>query len=209
MEQSSGIDTLFVLLGAIMALAMHAGFAFLEVGTVRRKNQVNALVKIITDCAASTIAYFFIGYALAYGVGFFDSAEALSANNGYDLVKFFFLFDRSAGDWFSFKKDKAQSGFAPFIGYFFGAAFYPTVEWVDPDNTVYPRCNYWDGGIILMQNILLGAEYRFSPSMGLFLELGIATFGAPNASSDDTANNVNEAGYMMTFPIRLGLVITF
>ncbi|MFO7594268.1 MAG: ammonium transporter [Pseudomonadota bacterium] len=91
MGQTSGFDTLFVLLGAIMVLAMHAGFAFLEVGTVRKKNQVNALVKIITDFAASTIAYFFIGYALAYGVGFFDSAEALSINNGYELVKFFFL----------------------------------------------------------------------------------------------------------------------
>lgn len=91
MEQSSGIDTLFVLLGAIMVLAMHAGFAFLEVGTVRKKNQVNALVKIISDFAVSTIAYFFIGYAVAYGIGFFDSAEVLSVNNGYDLVKFFFL----------------------------------------------------------------------------------------------------------------------
>jgi len=91
MEQSSGIDTLFVLLGAVMVLAMHAGFAFLEVGTVRKKNQVNALVKIIADFAVSTIAYFFIGYAVAYGTGFFDSAEALSINNGYALVKFFFL----------------------------------------------------------------------------------------------------------------------
>jgi len=91
MEHISAVDTLFVLLGAIMVLAMHAGFAFLEVGTVRKKNQVNALVKIITDFAASTIAYFFIGYAVAYGVGFFDSAEVLSLNSGYELVKFFFL----------------------------------------------------------------------------------------------------------------------
>jgi Amt family ammonium transporter len=74
-----------------MVLAMHAGFAFLEVGTVRKKNQVNALVKIISDFAVSTIAYFFLGYALAYGTGFFDSAEALSVDNGYELVKFFFL----------------------------------------------------------------------------------------------------------------------
>jgi len=91
MEQTSSIDTLFVLLGAIMVLAMHSGFAFLEVGTVRKKNQVNALVKIIADFAVSTIAYFFIGYAVAYGIGFFDGAAALSSNNGYDLVKFFFL----------------------------------------------------------------------------------------------------------------------
>lgn len=88
--QSAG-DVLFVLLGAIMVLAMHAGFAFLEVGTVRKKNQVNALVKIMVDFSMSTIAYFFIGYSIAYGVDFFQGAEALSGKNGYDLVKFFFL----------------------------------------------------------------------------------------------------------------------
>ena len=84
-------DTLFVLLGAIMVLAMHAGFAFLELGTVRSKNQVNALVKILVDFSVSTIAYFFIGYSVAYGVSFFSGAEVLAAKNGYDLVKFFFL----------------------------------------------------------------------------------------------------------------------
>ncbi|MFP5465228.1 MAG: ammonium transporter [Gammaproteobacteria bacterium] len=87
----SGSDVLFVLLGGIMVLAMHAGFAFLELGTVRKKNQVNALVKILTDFSVSTIAYFFIGYSVAYGVSFFSSADVLSAKNGYDLVKFFFL----------------------------------------------------------------------------------------------------------------------
>ncbi len=87
----SASDVLFVLLGAIMVLAMHAGFAFLEVGTVRKKNQVNALVKIMVDFSVSTIAYFFIGYSIAYGVNFFSGAEVLAAKNGYDLVKFFFL----------------------------------------------------------------------------------------------------------------------
>ena len=86
-----GTDVLFVLIGATMVLAMHAGFAFLELGTVRRKNQVNALVKILADFCASTIAYFFIGYTVAYGVNFFSSAETLAAKNGYELVKFFFL----------------------------------------------------------------------------------------------------------------------
>ncbi len=84
-------DTLFILLGAIMVLAMHAGFAFLELGTVRKKNQVNALVKIVVDFAVSTIAYFFIGYSIAYGVNFFTGAEALAQKSGYELVKFFFL----------------------------------------------------------------------------------------------------------------------
>jgi Amt family ammonium transporter len=87
----SSNDVLFVLLGAIMVLAMHAGFAFLEVGTVRKKNQVNALVKIMVDFSISTIAYFFIGYSIAYGVNFFSGAEVLAAKNGFGLVKFFFL----------------------------------------------------------------------------------------------------------------------
>ena len=84
-------DTLFILLGAIMILAMHAGFAFLELGTVRRKNQVNALVKILVDFAISTIAYFFVGYSVAYGVTFFTDAESLAQRGGFELVKFFFL----------------------------------------------------------------------------------------------------------------------
>ena len=87
----AGSDVLFILLGAIMVLAMHAGFAFLELGTVRKKNQVNALVKILVDFAVSTIAYFFIGYSIAYGVNFFSGAELLAEKNGYELVKFFFL----------------------------------------------------------------------------------------------------------------------
>ncbi len=87
----SGSDVLFLLMGAVMVLAMHAGFAFLEVGTVRHKNQVNALVKIIGDFAVSTIAYFFIGYSVAYGMSFFEAAPTLTQKNGYELVKFFFL----------------------------------------------------------------------------------------------------------------------
>jgi len=84
-------DTLFILIGAIMVLAMHAGFAFLEVGTVRHKNQVNALVKIMTDFGISAVAYFFIGYYIAYGGHFLGSAAELTAAHGYELVKFFFL----------------------------------------------------------------------------------------------------------------------
>jgi Amt family ammonium transporter len=86
-----GADTLFILLGAVMVLAMHAGFAFLELGTVRKKNQVNALVKILVDFSVSTVMYFLVGYAVAYGASFFIGAEQLAAKNGYELVKFFFL----------------------------------------------------------------------------------------------------------------------
>ena len=86
-----GIDALFILLGAIMVLAMHAGFAFLELGTVRKKNQVNALVKILVDFSISTVVYFVVGYSVAYGTSFFVGADVLAQRNGYELVKCFFL----------------------------------------------------------------------------------------------------------------------
>jgi Amt family ammonium transporter len=87
-----GGDVLFLLLGAVMVFAMHAGFAFLEVGTVRRKSQVNAFVKILSDWSVSTVVYFLIGYPISYGVHFFVSAnDLLGGNQGYELVRFFFL----------------------------------------------------------------------------------------------------------------------
>ncbi len=91
MDLKSGVDVLFVLMGAVLVLAMHAGFAFLELGTVRKKNQVNALMKILTDFCVSAIAYFFVGYTVAYGVSFFSGAPQLAVSDGYGLVKFFFL----------------------------------------------------------------------------------------------------------------------
>lgn len=97
MSNVTGGDVFFILMGAILVFAMHAGFAFLEVGTVRRKNQVNALVKIISDFGISTISYFIIGYFIAYGVNFYASAADISGGNetfgpqGLTLIKFFFL----------------------------------------------------------------------------------------------------------------------
>jgi ammonium transporter, Amt family len=92
MEQvAQGADVFFLLMGAILVFSMHGGFAFLEVGTVRHKNQVNALVKIMVDFAISTMMYFLIGYTLAYGVSFLGNAKAISGGQGIDLVKFFFL----------------------------------------------------------------------------------------------------------------------
>ena len=84
----SGSDALFILLGAIMVLAMHAGFAFLELGTVRKKNQVNALVKILVDFAISTIAYFFIGYSVAYGINFFLGRSCLRKKTVMNWLNF-------------------------------------------------------------------------------------------------------------------------
>ncbi|MDG1008008.1 MAG: ammonium transporter [Alphaproteobacteria bacterium] len=94
-----GGDVFFILMGAILVFAMHAGFAFLEVGTVRKKNQVNAMVKILSDFGMSSLAYFFIGYSVAYGMDFLSSAATISGDGGDEaygpqglsLIKFFFL----------------------------------------------------------------------------------------------------------------------
>ena len=91
MQSVIGSDVFFLVMGAVLVLAMHAGFAFLEAGTVRKKNQVNALMKILTDFSVSTVAYFFVGYAVAYGINFLAGAPALSSKSGFELVKFFFL----------------------------------------------------------------------------------------------------------------------
>ena len=91
MQSVVGSDVFFLVMGAVLVLAMHAGFAFLEAGTVRKKNQVNALMKILSDFSVSTVAYFFVGYAVAYGINFLSGAPALSAKSGLELVKFFFL----------------------------------------------------------------------------------------------------------------------
>ncbi|ATX79809.1 ammonium transporter [Mariprofundus aestuarium] len=92
---TAGFDVFFLTMGAAMVLAMHAGFAFLEAGTVRKKNQVNALVRVITDFGLSTVAYFFIGFAVAYGINFFAPVSQLNSiggiSNGYEMVHFFFL----------------------------------------------------------------------------------------------------------------------
>jgi Amt family ammonium transporter len=84
-------DVFFILVGAILILAMHGGFAFLELGTVRGKNQVNALVKILCDLSIATLAYYLVGYAISYGVRFFAPATVLARDNGYELTRFFFL----------------------------------------------------------------------------------------------------------------------
>jgi ammonium transporter, Amt family len=93
-------DALFLMIGAVMIFSMHAGFAFLEAGSVRTKNQVNALVKIFTDWSVSTIAYFLIGFPIAYGISFWGNAGSLmnmingssaEGARGFDLLHCFFL----------------------------------------------------------------------------------------------------------------------
>jgi len=156
--QNVGFDVFFLLVGAILVFAMHGGFAFLEMGTVRHKNQVNALVKIMVDFAFSTIAYFFIGYWIAYGVSFFTSAANLTGGSamfpphGLTLVRFFFL--------------------ATF------AAAVPAII----SGGIAERAKFWPQ--VLAATVIVGVLYPFMEGIVWHHNFGVqgwlsATFGAP------------------------------
>ena len=82
-------NAFFILIGAVMILAMHGGFAFLEVGSVRRKNQVNALNKIICEWGFSTLIYFLVGYKISRGISFLVPIEEMTGQGGFKYVQFF------------------------------------------------------------------------------------------------------------------------
>jgi Amt family ammonium transporter len=175
-----GADVFFLLMGAILVFAMHGGFAFLETGTVRHKNQVNALVKILVDFAVSTVFYFLIGYTVAYGVGFFAAAPAISGGapgyeaQGYTLVRFFFLCTFAAAVPAIISGGIAERAkFAPqaiataaLVG-----LFYPLLEGV-----------FWNGNFGLQEsffNAQLGAPFKdFAGSIVVHAFGGWAALGA-------------------------------
>jgi Amt family ammonium transporter len=125
------LNVFYLLAGAVMILSMHAGFAFLEAGTVRKKNQVNALVKIIVDISVATVAYFFIGYPLAHGVSFLKPASLLSQEHGLELVRFFFLLMFAACISAIVSGGVAERmKFRPYVvaGFFLAGVIYPFFE---------------------------------------------------------------------------------
>jgi Amt family ammonium transporter len=88
-----GGNVLMLVWGAALVFSMHAGFAFLEAGSVRRKNVVNALTKIVMDWSVSTFVYFVIGFPIAYGISFLKPVSEITRldSPGFNFVHFFFL----------------------------------------------------------------------------------------------------------------------
>jgi Amt family ammonium transporter len=64
---NSGLDTIWVVLTAAMILLMEGGFALLEAGFVRHKNNVNIIMKIFVDITIGTLCFYLIGFGLMYG----------------------------------------------------------------------------------------------------------------------------------------------
>jgi Amt family ammonium transporter len=64
-----GIDTVWVLVTAMLVFWMNAGFALVESGLCRAKNAVNILAKNFIVFAASTVSFWVIGWGLMFGDG--------------------------------------------------------------------------------------------------------------------------------------------
>ncbi len=81
----SSIDTLWVLLGAILVFFMQAGFAMLEAGFTRIKNSGNIVVKNVMDFAIGSIVFFVIGLGIMYGesIGGVIALPDFLSNNDY------------------------------------------------------------------------------------------------------------------------------
>ncbi|MFI8687833.1 ammonium transporter [Rossellomorea sp. NPDC077527] len=67
---NSGLDTIWVVLTAAMIILMEGGFALLEAGFVRHKNNVNIIMKVFVDITIGALCFYFIGFGLMYGSDF-------------------------------------------------------------------------------------------------------------------------------------------
>src|SRR5438034_11612937 len=75
-----GADTVWVIVAAVLVMFMQAGFAMLEVGFSRMKNVGTVVAKVITNFSVASIAYWGVGFALAFGAG---GAFALIGGSGF------------------------------------------------------------------------------------------------------------------------------
>ena len=66
-QQIFAIDTVWVALCAALIFFMEAGFALLEAGFVRSKNAMSIIAKVIIDITFGGIAFFIVGFGIAYG----------------------------------------------------------------------------------------------------------------------------------------------
>lgn len=63
------VDTVWVIVAALLVLFMQAGFAMLEVGFSRMKNVGSVVAKILANMGIGLIAYWVAGFAFAFGDG--------------------------------------------------------------------------------------------------------------------------------------------
>jgi ammonia channel protein AmtB len=66
-ELKSSVDILFVFICGVICFLLQAGFGLLEAGMIREKNAQNIMLKNVMDVAVCAVAYYAIGYSIAYG----------------------------------------------------------------------------------------------------------------------------------------------
>lgn len=65
----NGLDTMWVLLGAILVFWMQPGFALVEAGLTQAKNTANILMKNFVDFMFGSVLYWVLGFSIMYGTG--------------------------------------------------------------------------------------------------------------------------------------------
>lgn len=68
-ELSTGLNTVWMLLAAMLVFFMQPGFALVEAGFTRSKNTANILMKNLVDFMVGSILFWFIGFGLMFGIG--------------------------------------------------------------------------------------------------------------------------------------------
>jgi ammonium transporter, Amt family len=86
-------NALLIIVSTGFIFLMQAGFAMVEVGSVRQKNAHNILIKNLFDAVAGAIAFWLVGYGFAFGQrgekgGFIGDDPQLFAASGFDDTEF-------------------------------------------------------------------------------------------------------------------------
>ena len=79
-DSVSALNTFWVLFAAVLVMFMQAGFALLEIGFSRAKNAGLGVAKILTNYSIASIAYWAVGFALAFG-----GSGAIAGTKGWFL----------------------------------------------------------------------------------------------------------------------------
>jgi ammonium transporter, Amt family len=82
LPDSVAINSLWVLVAALLVIFMQAGFAFLEIGFSRAKNAGTVVAKILTNFSIAALAYWAVGFAFAFGNG------DLIGHEGFFLINY-------------------------------------------------------------------------------------------------------------------------
>ncbi|KAL7572408.1 hypothetical protein ACA910_006588 [Epithemia clementina (nom. ined.)] len=118
-ELTNVINLGFVLICGFLCFLLQAGFGLLEVGSVRRKNAKNIMLKNTMDAAVSALAYWAVGFAFAYG----------TSNNGFIGNSRYFLMDEDGED------------FEDYVNWFFQWVFAGTTATI-VSGAVAERCRF-------------------------------------------------------------------